>query len=331
MDMSATHSNARGFARKSVIFALGLALPLAVTSIAGLRLAEAADILRRERSSLVERQTALDTEWQAGRERLRSIESEDARLRDNFGARAPSPDQRRLIERGWHVLQSPTNKSAAAPVSGATGLLVQSKAGKIYFPELLGDEAYSKAALVVEELQVEIAYGHLLAELKLTSDKRERLAQLLAERELATQDILGLDTETGQAEVMKHRLAAARDWRTRLKDEFGPEIVQQIGAYDGTLRLRTMVDALETRVSHTGTPLTPVQSDRLNAALVAALGTKVGTRYWSVPDQVIGQMQAVLSPAQQTSLKQIQEEQRGIIEGRDARPAEAPSPKNDRP
>ena len=314
-----------------MVFLLGLALPLAATSIAGLRLKEAADILRRERSSLIEQQTALNTEWQAGRERLRSIESEETRLRDDLGARVPSPDQRRLIERVWHLLQSPTNQPAAAPISGATGLLVQSKAGKIYFPGLLSDEAYSKAAAAVEGLQMEIDYGHLFSELKLTSDRRERLAQLLTDRELAKQDILGLDTDAGQAEVMKHRVAAARDWRTRLKDEFGPEIVQQIGAYDGTLRLRMAVDALETRVSYTETPLTPAQSERLYAALVAALGTKVGTRYWSVPDQVIGEMQTVLSPAQLASLKQIQEEQLGIIEARDTRTTEALSPKNDRP
>jgi len=329
--MTAKDFHICGGAGKSVIFLLGLALPLAATSIAGLRLKEAADALRRERSSLIEQQTALNAEMQAGRAQLLSIESEETRLSDDLGARVPSPDQRRLIERGWHMLRSPSSQPAASPASGATGVLLQSKAGKIYFSELLGDEAYSKAAAAVEGLQVEIDYGHLFAELKLTSDQRERLTQLLTERELATQDILGLDTEVGQSEVMKHRVAAAREWRTRLKDEFGPEIVQRIGAYDGTLRLRTAVDALETRVSYTETPLTPAQSDRLNAALVAALGTKVGTHYWSVPDQVIGQMQTVLSPAQLASLKQIQEEQLGIIEARDARTAEALSPKNDRP
>jgi hypothetical protein len=329
--MNVIDFNIRGCAGRSVVFLLGLTLPLAATLIAGVRLKEAADILRQERSSLIEQQTALDTELQAGSERLHSIESEETRLRDNLSARVSSPDQRRLIERGWHLLQSPSSKPTAVPVSGATGLLVQSKAGKIYFPGLLSDEAYSKAAAAVEGLQMQIDYGHLFAELKLTSDGRERLAQLLTERELAKQDILGLDTEAGQSEVMKHRVAVARDWRTRLKDEFGPEIVQQIGAYDGTLRLRTAVDALEIRVSHTETPLTPVQSERLYAALVAALGTKVGTRYWSVPDQVIGQMQTVLSPAQLASLKQIQEEQLGIIEARDARAAEALNPENDRP
>jgi len=69
----------------------------------------------------------------------------------------------------------------------------------------------------------------LFAELKLTSDGRERLAQLLTERELAKQDILGLDTEAGQSEVMKHRVAVARDWRTRLKDEFGGRTVRVRG------------------------------------------------------------------------------------------------------
>lgn len=312
-------SHRRRGARNTAIFVLGLALPISATSIASLHLSREADRLRSEQVRLSEQQTRLRRDRQEYDARLHAIEREEDRLRQQLAAPEISAEQQRLIERAWKQLTTRSRPPAAAPAATASGLLVQSKAGKIYFPELLGDGRYSAAAATVERLQTEIAYGRLFAALQLGPAERDHLARLLTEREMAKQDIFGLEPDASQAAIMQQRVTAAREWRTRLKDDFGPEWVQQIATYDGGLRLHAAVDELATRSSYTATPLTPTQAGQLFTGLVATVGTKAGARYWSIPDRVIEQMQAVLMPAQLAALRQIQEEQLALIEARDAR------------
>lgn len=321
--MSAARFTICGFVAPPLVVYLGLAGTVVVTAVGSIYLRDATRMLRDEQMRLLEQQTKLKTEGHQNEAKLRAIASEETQLKTNP---ALSSGKQRLIERAWLGLGAKASVPARGAASGGPGLSVQSKAGKIYFPELLADPEYSRAASVIERLQIETDYSRLFATLKLTAAEREKLVQLLTEREMAKQDIFGLEASAAPAEVMQHRVQAAREWKSRLKEEFGSECVQAVDAYDGTILLRFAVAALETRLRHTETPLTPAQAERLHAALVAALGAKVGSRYWSIPDGVIAQMQMELAPPQMATLKQIQEEQLGLIEARDVRSGEARQP-----
>jgi hypothetical protein len=313
--MHPPHSPRRGIVAKPALLLLGLLGSAAGAVVASINLHERIETLRQERTQLIQQQAKLAAARFASDEQVRAIALDERQQENDLSGMELG--RRRLIERAWRRFEAQPDALPTAP-----GLLIQSKAGKIYFPELLAEPKYSQAAFTVERLQIETDYGRLFALLELAPGEQERLIQLLTEREMAKQDILGLTSDANDHDAMTHRVQAAREWSRRVKEELGSACLQAIEEFDGQVRLRAMIADLDTRFSHTETPLAPLQAEQLLRALIAALGPKIGTRYWSIPDRVIEQMRPNFSSAQIAKLEQIQEEQLAVIEARDVRPSD---------
>lgn len=294
------------------------------TAVAVYRLRAEGDEWGAERQRVEVAASALQARVKADEENVGRLEAEDAALEKSVkelgGKRSPAFVQ--LVDRGLAALHAQATGGTAAQSEGATMAsagVVQGKAGRIYFTELLDRSDYARAAAVVERLQIERTYALLLRDLKLTPEQRVKLTDLLLDREMAKQDILGIDQQAEAAAVTQHRLDAAREWRTRVVAAFSVGVFNQIRAYDGTIPLRGVVEQVRTRTAATESPLSAAQAERLLAALTGALGTTVGTRYWSIPDNMIARLRPELSSGQIAALVQIQQEQAALIEAREAR------------
>ena len=304
---------------KAKLLAIALSVTFVVATIAAtVSLRAEAGRLRGEARRLHAAADTLGVQARTCGDALRAIESDEAgqtKTAEALGARL-SPALRRLVSRGLAEIHAQTVSDTVEPRHEPPLSLIQSKAGKIYFAELLDRPDYARAVAAVERVEMEAAYAPLFHELGLSPGQRARFADLLVDREMAKQDILGLESDASTA--TRHRVDAAREWRTRATQVLGPAALKQFFAYDGTRLLRAGVEQLELRTSYTETPLGADQAAAALGALVTALGGNVGSRFWTIPDDVIEKLRGTLAPGQIAVLGQIQQEQLARIESRDA-------------
>jgi hypothetical protein len=304
---------------KANLVALTLSVAFVAATIAAtIGLQGEASRLRGETRRLFATADAIGVQAKACEEALHAIASEEAGQAETaatLGARL-SPALHRLVSRGLAEIHASAISGAAASRHETPLSLLQSKAGKIYFAELLDRPDYARAVAAVERLEIEAAYAPWFRNLDLPAAQRARLTDLLVDREMAKQDILGL--ESAAATVTQHRVDAAREWRARATKVLGAAALKQFFEYDGTRLLRTGVEQLATRTSYTETPLGTAQAAAVFGALVTALGNNVGSRFWIIPDDAVEQLRGVLAPGQTAVLRQIQQEQRARVEAREA-------------
>ena len=143
----------------------------------------------------------------------------------------------------------------------------------------------------------------------MTPQERSLLENFLAQRQMAKE----------LAEIDATNSKTVKFINNEIRSAFGLRVVHAISAYDGTAQFYRATDEMQVRLKHTPTPLQPAQADEVVGLLVQALGPKVYTSYWPVPDSVITQAASVLSAPQITVLKQIQKEHEARIEARNIR------------
>lgn len=180
-------------------------------------------------------------------------------------------------------------------------------------------------------------YADLFRRLNLTPAQLEEFKDLLVEKRTAVADVLaaarsqGLTGRDSRDEIR----ALVQDTQAEVDDHIrallGDSGYQQYQNYERTQPQRAVTNTLEQRLSYTGTPLTPQQTDQLVQILAANastgrqaqpasftainLGGGMRTGFVSggsgaaITDQALQQAAGVLSPAQLDALRQIQAEQ----------------------
>ena len=268
-----------------------------------------------QRNFLKESAVQLDVEVRRQKQDLSSLRSQ---VEQNETQRTPS--QRRLADlvEAKHRFRVALRNAQTNP-QPADVIFDQGKAGKLYFSNLLSSPDYAKAVLTLKRFDVDKLYAPFLASLDLPEEMRAKLEEQLVDREMAKEDIIGLDTDLGQDVTMRDRVADSRNWKTDIRKTFGPEVLSRLDFFDGTYHLQDAVTDLATRMSFTDQPLRTDQNQQLFQLLVSSLGQKMWSLYWLIPDQVMAQSQPLLSPAQFASLKEIREEQQAAIQLRNTR------------
>jgi hypothetical protein len=297
-------------------------LALVATAAMGTHLHRATVLLRAKNSGLLAVARAQRTSLKSARQRLAVAQRESDGVA-KLSTESMAPGRRPLLNRGLAMLRTVSIPLAPESTTGPLPLL-QRKAGKIYFGELLGEPGYAQAAATVERLQIESSYGPLVQELNLSADARSKFFDLLVDRALTTEDIRGLDRTASPQATTEQRVNAAREWQTRMRKALGARVIGQIYAYDQTLLLRSAVDQLGVRAAARDAALTPEQSRDVLRALVADVGSNVRTRYWAISDAGLAKLQSALTPDQFEILGQMNEEQHALIEARDARATRNP-------
>jgi hypothetical protein len=293
---------------KLAVLALGAAFAV-VTAVITLRLRAEADQLRAEKQRLQQATARLATQAAAVRRDLAGLATGEAAQASAAAALATrlSPEHLRLVHRGLEVLRPPAVPGPPAPHAASIPLR-QSKIGTMYFPLLLDRPDYARAAGVIERLEQEEAFAPFFRILGLAPDRRARFVDLLVDRAVARQDIAGLNPGVPLATENDQRRKAVREWRAQAVAEFGETTMNQFFEYDGTLFLREAVEQLAVRTSHLEPPLRDDQAAAVLDALTAALGKRVGSRFWLFPDAVLDPLRKQLTPAQFSVLLQIREE-----------------------
>ncbi len=134
---------------------------------------------------------------------------------------------------------------------------------------------YQNAAQVLARGSVEARYAALFGKLQLSPEQLERFKALLAERREAEKDAREIAREQGltgpaNREKLRSLVATAQaEVDGSIRSAIGEEAYAQYQYYEQTQSQRSLVAQLETRLSYTPTPLTPVQSEQLVALLRA--------------------------------------------------------------
>jgi hypothetical protein len=168
---------------------------------------------------------------------------------------------------------------------------------------------YHTAMSALAKQHVEKRYGRLFAALALRPAAQDQLENLLAQRQMANE----------RAEIDAANSKTVKYINNEIRSAFGLRVAHAISAYDGIAQFYRATDEMQVLLSHTPTPLQPAQADQLVTLLVQALGPKVYTSYWAVPDSVITQAASILSAPQIEILKQIQQKHEARIEARNIR------------
>jgi hypothetical protein len=264
------------------------------------------------------------TQRQASEQERNSIEADIKKIGSTL-----SPWQKRLMA----VTQAASQVSAEARPRG-TALLDQPSATQLYFPQLLNDPVYHNAVAALEKQEVEEKFGRLFDALALSPADQGKLESLLTQQQMARVDARELansgpkpasPTATGaqamQAELSTASSDAVKPVNKEIQTAFGGDIWHKISAYEGILQFYNTTDEMETRLQYSPTPLAPGQADQVVGLLVQALGPKVYSSYWIVPQSVIAQAPSVLSPPQVDVLITIQQEQKAKIQAHNIRQA----------
>jgi hypothetical protein len=314
---------------KATFWTLGYALPIA--TIAGLLIS-----LRIEHASLEARVTRMQTaparielQSPASTEQTRDIEANKAvnNARMKKDSTALTPAQKRWLDlvQTWAQIKAKSGtanqgtQSAEPPYPPTIFYSIS----RPYFPQLLGNPDYDKAASILMKQIVEEKYGRLFATLQLSPGDQDKLADLVAQRDMLREDAVGLmgrDVDPALRAAVNN--PTAREISSEIRTTFGAKVAQQVQTYAGLVQFYTVTDAMEARLSFTPTPLQPAQADQLVGMLSGALG-RISTKYFEVPDSVVEQSASVLSAPQIAVLRQLQEELTTRLQVREARQAAA--------
>lgn len=240
---------------------------------------------------------------------------EDERI-ENFGSRmfsdVPPPDH-----------QGPP------PRRGALGQLTEN-------PEFLN------ALGVYQEGGLDARFAALFRQLHLSPSELANFKRLLAEKENAEVDVVAMGESVPENPLSPQDLKSTVDAvkqrvEKELRESLGEDRYAAYRDYEQTLPQRTTVAQLEQRLSYSGTPLTPVQSESLvrilasnsaahESSLVApSAALASGEAESAVPvvrrgnvsavvsDAALTQSQSVLSNDQVAALRQIQFEQHSAL------------------
>jgi hypothetical protein len=195
---------------------------------------------------------------------------------------------------------------------------------------------------VQRQAMLDTRFAGLFRQLNLGADELAAFKNLLVEKENVVLDVVAVSESSTDGPLSPDALrasvrAAQAQVEQAIHRSLGGERYAIYREYERTLAQRATVAQLEQRLSYTGAPLTPTQSEALVRIFVAAapptpaesrpvasvvvragvpeavpiLPTNAATG--RITEEVIVQAQTVLAPTQVTALREIQVEQTAAI------------------
>jgi hypothetical protein len=146
--------------------------------------------------------------------------------------------------------------------------------GNVYFPELFGDPAYAALFAASMRQRNDVRYAPLFQSLAdtLAPYALERFRQLLLEQAIANEEVDGILQNQALLEKKPFDSRESLKLKQQVRETFTQEIKQSFGDAvfsawrtfnNGADARQTFIDALELRLSYSGTPLDDTQAARL--------------------------------------------------------------------
>lgn len=193
---------------------------------------------------------------------------------------------------------------------------------------LMENPQFVAAMQAQQRARLDNRYADLFRKLNLNPAQVDEFKALLAERQSSRMDVLaaardeGLSGRENREELRKLIQQAEGEIDADIRQLLGETAFREYQQYEQTAPQRAVVNQLETRLSYSGAPLTPAQSEALINVLAAASnggdgapspaadGPGVfGGRSQGITDEVLTRAQGVLGPSQIEALREIQAEQ----------------------
>lgn len=232
---------------------------------------------------------------------------------------------------------SPADVSAAPPPVTADAAVATMPDGAMvgrFFSMLDNPEAQRLMALQ-QRGALDARYSALFRSLNLSPAQLEKFKDLLVEKRTAVADVMAAARSQGLTgrENRDELRALVNDTQAEIdatiRAEIGETAFQQYQSFEQTQPQRSVVSQLEQRLSYSGAPLTPQQSEQLvqvlaanspapsgqpqgRAAIRAGGGNAAGmffTNPSSITNEAVAQASTVLAPAQVQALQSLQQEQ----------------------
>lgn len=252
---------------------------------------------------------SLDRERTELREQLRSAE-----LRRNEIVRAnrPGPEA---------VTAAATATETVATGDAAPILNEVTSGGRL--PPLMDNPEAQRLMAVQQKGALDARYGALFRQLNLPPDQLARLKDLLVEKRTAAVDVLaaarsqGMNQRENRAELRQLVQETQGEIDDSIRALLGDSGFARYQNFEQTQPQRAVATRLEQRLSYSGIPLSPQQSEQLVQALASASGAQstAGSPPFGMPgsvpltDEMLASAAAVLNPTQLQALRQLQEEQ----------------------
>jgi hypothetical protein len=191
----------------------------------------------------------------------------------------------------------------------------------------MANPEFAKAITLQQRAALDERYANLFKTLQLSPAELEKFKNLLIERQTARLDVvasardLGLNPKGNREDLQKLTLEAQAEVDASIKAELGDSVYSRYKNYDASLPQRNQVGQLDQRLSYSGSPLNPSQTEFLVAALTPSSESPT-TPSAGYPNRWEGERNAVsitdvLTAEQLAALKQIQAEQQARQKIRD--------------
>jgi hypothetical protein len=227
--------------------------------------------------------------------------------------------------------ERPDGPPGGMPPGGPGGFAFREFGGRASeFMALMEDPGFVQLLNTQLRGQLDSRYAGLFKALGLNPAQIEKFKDLLVEKQTSLRDVLasaraqGLDPRQNRTEMRQLVAQANSEIDASIKSMLGDSKYTQYQQYEQTLPQRNLVAQLDQRLSYSGTPLTPTQTEQLVQILadtspskttqnpmraVRAGTTGGGTRQVAITDQAISSASGVLTPDQTKVLQTIQTEQ----------------------
>jgi len=207
-------------------------------------------------------------------------------------------------------------------------------------PDFTSDPEIAPLLLKQRQRQIGNRYAALFARLGLSSERREKLQALLADKQISHFDAMGLARRQGLGREEAMELARQADAESdgSIRSLIGDAAYSQLQEYDRTYAQRSTVNSLSMQLGYAGAPLSSTQQEQLITVLaehsaIDAQAGGFGVPWGGMPRDIFGpgadqaeiraffeskaasdaealrQASAFLSPAQLDAVRQAQQDE----------------------
>lgn len=198
---------------------------------------------------------------------------------------------------------------------------------------MMDDPEFQRLIQTQQKGALDSRYAALFRSLNLTPQQLEQFKDLLVEKRTAIADVMaaarsqGLNGRENRDDLRALVQNAQAEVDANIRSTIGEAAFSQYQNFEQTQAQRSVVSQLEQRLSYSGTPLTPQQSEQLVQLLAAnpseqgnvprAAGVRTpagrmgfgGSGGAAITDTAVAQAATVLAPTQVQALQTLQQEQ----------------------
>lgn len=223
------------------------------------------------------------------------------------------------------------------------GADMRGMAGRVF--SLLDNPEAQRLLAIQQKGTLDARYSALFRMLNLSPAQLEQFKDMLVEKSTSITDVVvaarsqGMTGRENRDEIQTLVQQTQAEVDAGIRALLGDSAFAQYQAFEQTQPQRAVVGQLEQRLSYSGTPLTPQQSERLVQVLAAnapprqpnsgggamqTIAVRAGPAGGAVsfggaggapiPDQAVQQASTVLNPSQLQTLQQLQQEQQAQVQ-----------------